>query len=454
MRRRGAPASALLATLLTLAPAGTPAGEAGPRAPAPPELLLGFTLIDGTGAPPVTDAALVMRDGWIRDAGSRRTVEARWRDSADVVRVELGGAYVIPGLIDAHVHLATAPDRARAEAELERLLHAGVTSVRDMAGDARALASLARDSRLGEIPAPDVYFSALMAGPTFFEDPRPAASAAGETPGAVPWMQAVTPGTDVRAAVLRAAGTYAAGIKIYADLAAPEVARITREAHRKGLRVWAHSMVFPARPLEVVQAGVDVVSHVCRLAWEGVADAPQRYHHQRRPDYRRLRPDAPVFRRLFQEMRDRGVLLDATLAMYARRARARAGAPPPPSGTTPRRPECDVAFARALTRQAHGAGVELVAGTDFSTPPTEPPALLLELEELVEHGGLTPADALVAATRNGARAIGIQDRAGTLEAGKRAHFVVLDADPLADIRHLRRVREVWKGGERFAAPAG
>jgi imidazolonepropionase-like amidohydrolase len=78
------------------------------------------------------------------------------------------GKYVIPGLIDSHVHLATDPtkedNRIRAEEDLKEMLLSGITSVRDMAGDTRALASLSRDAGLDEIISPDVYYAALMAG--------------------------------------------------------------------------------------------------------------------------------------------------------------------------------------------------------------------------------------------------------------------------------------------------
>ena len=93
--------------------------------------------------------------------GSRRELLSGPNAPRDAIVINLGGGYVIPGLIDAHVHLSTSPDRQSAEAELYRQLYSGITAVRDMAGDARALASLARDSRLGEIDAPDVYFAAL-----------------------------------------------------------------------------------------------------------------------------------------------------------------------------------------------------------------------------------------------------------------------------------------------------
>jgi imidazolonepropionase-like amidohydrolase len=412
---------------------------------APLEIFHGFTLIDGSGGPPIVDAAISVRGNSIVTVGSRRELLSGPNAPRDAIVINLGGGYVIPGLIDAHVHLSTSPNRQSAEAELYRLLYSGVTAVRDMAGDGRALASLARDSRLGEIDAPDVYFAALMAGPPFMADPRPQAAAAGATAGEVPWLQAITPQTDIALAVARAKGTYATGVKIHADLAAAEVRRITEEAHRQGMRVWAHSMVVPARPAEVIGAGVDVVSHVCDIAWEAMNEVPPRYHHDMTPRYGAFTAGSAVFTQLFDDMVRRGTILDATLATYSRQATGARGTVDNdlPGG-------CDIDFARSLVRHAMARGVPVAAGSDFTTSPNDPhPALFEELEELVDGGGLTPMQAIVAATSVAARTIGIEATHGTLAHGRPVSFVFLRDDPLADISNLRSVQSVWKNAERF-----
>src|SRR5262245_32970826 len=102
-------------------------------------LYTGATLIDGTGAPPRPNQDILVR-------GERIVAIAAHGASAagDAKRVDLSGRFVIPGLIDSHVHLATPPDRAQAEAILRRDLYGGVTAVRDMADDLRAVAELTR----------------------------------------------------------------------------------------------------------------------------------------------------------------------------------------------------------------------------------------------------------------------------------------------------------------------
>ncbi len=151
-----------------------------------------------------------------------------------------------------------------------------------------------------------------------------------------------------------------------------------------------------------------------------------------------------MFTSLFDEMKRRGTILDATLATYALADAIPDSAPNAPTE------RCNTDFARALVRQANEQGVAIDAGTDFTTPPDDPyPALYQELEELVTHGGLTPMQAIVAATKTSAEAIGVEDTHGILAHGRPVDFVFLRDDPLEDIGNLRSVRSVWKNAVRY-----
>jgi imidazolonepropionase-like amidohydrolase len=358
--------------------------------------------------------------------------------------VDVSGLYVTPGLINSHVHLATPPNRRFAEAMLRRDLFGGVTAVRDMADDLRAVADLARAARVGEIPAPDIYYAALMAGPQFFEDPRTHATTAGETAGAVPWMQAIRPDTDLVLAVAEARGTGASAIKIYADLPGSLVAAITREAHRQGTQVWTHAAVFPASPRQVIEAGVDTVSHVCMLAYQASDAMPAAYHNRAPVDEARFTGgDNAVVGALFDEMRRRGTVLDATLWVYREMAEARAAHPGPA-------PYCSEALAERLANQAYRDGVLISTGTDGFSPQADLwPALQDEMELMQDKAGMKPMDVIRSATRVGAISLHKQDQMGTIEAGKLANLVFVARDPTRDVRAFKSVVLTVKRGADF-----
>jgi len=404
-------------------------------------LYRGATLIDGTGALARPDMA-ILTDG---ERIVRVAPVADLAPPPDAKVVDVSGLYVTPGLINSHEHLATPPNRRFAEAMMRRDLYGGITAVRDMADDLRAVADLARASRVGDLAGPDIYYAALMAGPEFFDDPRTHAATAGETAGAVPWMQAIAPDTDLVLAVAMARGTGATAIKIYADLPGDQVAAITKEAHRQGIRVWAHAAVFPASPQQVIEAGVDTVSHVCMLAYQASDAMPRAYHHRAGVDEARFQGGAsPIVGHLFDEMRERGTVLDATLLVYREMAQAHAAHPDGPA------PYCSEGLAERLAGQAYRDGLLISAGTDGFSPQADPwPALQDEMELLQDKAGMKPADVIRSATLVGAISLHRQDQMGTIAPGKLADLVFVAKDPTVDVRAFRSVVLTVKRGADF-----
>ncbi|MCL2552545.1 MAG: amidohydrolase family protein [Actinomycetia bacterium] len=430
-----------------------PVPAPAPYAPAAPGTVVayrGATLIDGTGAAPRPHTTVVV-DGE-RIVRVAPDAEVRDGDHPGAETVDLTGHVLTPGLIDSHQHMATPPNRPVAEATLRRDLLGGVTAVRDMADDLREIGDLARAALVGEIPAPDIRYAALMAGPGFFDDPRTWQVCQGATPGHTPWMQAVTPGTDLPLAVARALGTSATAIKVYADLPGERVAAVTAEAHRQGALVWAHAAVFPAAPGEVVAAGVDSVSHVTLLV-HAAADRPLTTYRDKPPvDHDRfLAGDDPRIEELLAAMRRHGTILDATASMGERFAAEAAAAG---DDDARRRALATSDLAAALTAQAHRAGVPVSAGTDCDPDPGQPwPPLHQEIAFLVTRCGFTVEQAFHSATLVGARSMGAQDDMGSVEEGKLANLVVLAEDPVADIGRLDSVVLVVKRGRRHPRPA-
>lgn len=429
--------------------ATTSAATADEPAKAPVRTLYAhLNLIDGTGAAVRPDMAILVEGETIAAVGP--TAELQARAGATARLVDGKGGYVTPGLINTHEHLATVPNRKFSEAMMRRDLYGGVTAIRDMAGDTRALGDLARDSRMGVIAGPDIYYVALMAGPEFFSDPRTIDSAQGGTPGQVPWMQAITRDTDLKVAVAMARGTGATAIKIYADLEPDIVRGIVAEAHRQGLPIWAHAMIFPTTPKEGIDAGVDVVSHSCMLAYEASEVKPRAYHRRAPVDATKFQDgDNPAVAGVLRDMKRRGVILDATDYVYVtiERLAAKMG-PDGPKGY------CASGLAEKITAQAHREGVEISVGTDSPSPAGEQyPSVQDEMELLVRTAGMTPLQVIRSATLVGARAAGQDRQMGTIEPGKLANLVFVSADPSKDIGAMRRVTLVVKRGVAYPRSA-
>lgn len=402
------------------------------------------TIIDGTGIPAQPDMTIVIVGDTIERVAPSGSIDPKAYPEAAII--DASGQFALPGLIDSHVHTWPIVGTKEGPRIFARFLYSGVTSVRDMAGDARVLANQSRRAKLNLTASPNIYYSALMAGSSFFTDPRPAASAQGEVPGEVPWLQAITPDIDMPLAVAQAKGTFATGVKIYANLEASEVRRITQEAHRQGMKVWAHSTVFPAGPGDVVAAGVDSISHVCRMVFEISSERPSVYDHAYSPDYANLSPGDPRIRAIYADMKARGTILDATVWLYQLLEERELQNPE----RTPKRKNCSLDYVVEQTRVAHQMGVEIAAGTDSYTPVEDAyPGLFEEIDILVEQVGMTPLEAIRSATLVGAMTIGIEETHGTLEEGKQADLVLLSANPLDDIGNLRSIVLTVKDGHIF-----
>ncbi|WP_369818143.1 hypothetical protein [Novosphingobium sp. ST904] len=187
--RTAAAVGALLALSLAAPHTVQPAMAAEPVVPV---LYGGATVIDGTGAGARANQDILVQGDRILAIGPHGSLPAE--EVAGARKVDLSGRWVIPGLIDTHVHMATPPNPKRAQGQLRRLLYGGVTSVRDMADDLRSVSELARAALVGEIPAPDIYSAAVMAGPPFFGVPVSARSAWDTRPAPRPGHNRSTPG--------------------------------------------------------------------------------------------------------------------------------------------------------------------------------------------------------------------------------------------------------------------
>jgi imidazolonepropionase-like amidohydrolase len=432
-------------------------------APVNPSIaIIGATLWDGTGRAPVPNAVTLVRADRILCAGAAG--ECLIPRGARVIEAQ--GQYLIPGLIDSHVHLTFLVDGSASEdltLDLRDLLAQGITTVRDMGGNPAALLP-----RVRAMPAaPRVYAMQLVAGRRFFFNGfRPTYTARGtiyRQPPAMA-MQALgwtpiqfNPGDDADSVVAQARRAGAMGLKLYAQLDTLSVRRLAEAAHRAGLTVWGHAWVQPASALEQARAGQDGVVHAAGLAGELLSDS-ERDTLVNDGDLQtataRLASVAaahdPRIAAALDDMARMGTWFEPTLdatrhsvASYDARARH-----------IPSIQEdyvrAAVTFGMEVTREAVKRGVRISAGTDHVAfgPIRDRASLFGELELLVDSIGLSPTAALLAATRDAARALGGEParRLGTIEPGRYADLVLLSKNPLQSIANLDAVEWVMLGG--------
>lgn len=356
--------------------------------------------------------------------------------------INLKNKYVLPGLIDAHVHFATDPTAERrdnAEKVLKEMLLTGITSVRDMAGDTRALSGLSRNTLVGDIDGPNIYYSALMAGPDFFADPRTIATAQGGISGKMPYMKAIDSTSNLTLEIALARGTGAAGIKLYANLSSQEIKNIVKEAKKQGVNVWAHAALIPTKPSDIITSGVISVSHVDMLLYEFFKSRKELVNKwtiskndTKSSNYWDNQFNKLDFSEIYQLMIDNKVVLDATMTVYEKYKD---------------RPEYSWRFeiGKRITNEAYQKGVLVAAGSDSD----QKTFVQHEMKLLVNQCGFNPFDGIVAATKNSAMATGISETEGAIESGKKANLLLLNLDPTTDIENIDSVFMVIKNGKLY-----
>lgn len=347
-------------------------------------------------------------------------------DSIDE-RVNARGGFAIPGLTDHHVHLTEGM-----ASSLARAARGGVTMVQALAGDNRVAGEYTRMVITRELAGPEISYASVMAGPDFFVDPRFIGAGVGYKPGTAPWAQAVTASTDVVTAVALAKGSGAEVLKLYAMMDSALVARLTAEAHRQGMRVVAHGTVFPARPLQMVQAKVDILTHAPYLSWQGAANvrAEDSWNRAKGP-YESVPVSDAAITTLLGAMKQNSTYLEPTLVVFARQTAEKAMND----------------WSRALVRRASEQGIPIIAGTDglIDRDSTALPNVHRELQMLVA-AGMSASEALATATVIPARAMKRERTHGAIAAGRVADIVLLEANPLEDITATTRIRQVFLKG--------
>jgi imidazolonepropionase-like amidohydrolase len=372
-------------------------------------------IIDGTGGP-VTDP----RDIQVERGRIARIAPAGTLQSARARLIDAAGRVAIPGLIDLHAHTYR-PDL------LPGFVHFGITTVRDQGSSMAPLVAYADAIAAGAVPGPRVAYGGFQ----FYSD-----WAFDDEQG-----RGIEPEADaghVERAVALAEAFGAQHVKTRTFRRWDIDARIIAEAHRRGLRTTGHC----AHQLPLIAAGIDAKEHIglCEPRGNGYiyADVVQLYKAADIPVVPTI-----VYLDFAARLNERPELLDedAEVAPFLP-ARENFGWMLKLSAAERQRWAADARRARETTAKLAHGGVTIGTGTDVWQSPV---GLHMELAELVA-AGLSPLQALHAATGAAARILGAETDFGTIEVGRRADLVLLDADPLADIRNTRRIWRVVQDG--------
>jgi imidazolonepropionase-like amidohydrolase len=456
-------------TVLGLAALGQPAAAQAPV------VIRNVSVIDGTGASARPGQTVVIVDGRIE----RIEPAAKARVPAGARVIDGTGKWLMPGLIDMHAHVNLGPVHGMAagkpvmEADptvtrwsLAALLGFGVTTIRDPGAPAEQAVAVRDSVARGQLLGPRI----LTAGEVIDATPFPGL------------VETARTAEEVRAAVRRQTAAGVDYVKLYASLRPELLAAGIDEAHRQGKKAIGH--LFATSWTEAADAGIDFIVH-------SVPSSPKLLPPERRAAFlksiaRNARfmlqwhefydPQSAEADSMIRSLLSHRVIHDPTLVIFEAMA----------WGDDPRVIESpDLRFvapslirnwrteftlssnfkpadydsakqawpaALRFVKQLYDRGVFLVVGTDANNPWVTPGASMHRELELLVDAGIPPLAVLEMATRNGAEALGILDQVGTVEPGKQADLVLLDADPSANISNSRRIAWVMRAG-RLWKPA-
>jgi imidazolonepropionase-like amidohydrolase len=422
--------------------------------------LLGATLIDGSGGPPLAASAVVVRRGHIESVGSRSGFQLPERTT----EVDLTGRWIIPGLVDGHVHLVD-PQAGVARWSMTRYLAWGVTTVRDVHGPLRNVLALRREMDRGWRPGPRVYAAGAMIDgvPATYPDAITARDPKGARRGV---DRLVNAGSDL--------------VKVYTRVDKTLLAALLDEARTFNFRVAGHLGLTDA--VTAARLGLGSLEHLSGVPEAASPDPEALYAAHRRSffsgwtSFERawagldsvslarvagilsarnvIVVPTLVLHETFSRLDDPAVLNDTMLKAIPEEEQRRWNVPDmiARAGWTS---DDFAAFRRSRAAQNrflrlfHAKGGRIAVGTDAANQMLIPGYGVHREMQLLVAAGLTPAEAISAATRHGALLLRV-DSLGLIAPGQVADLVVLERDPLADIRNTLAIEQVMTRGRMLS----
>jgi imidazolonepropionase-like amidohydrolase len=410
--------------------------------------IVGATVVDGTGAQAFA-ANVLIRGTSIAAVGADIEIPA----NARVIRAE--GQTLIPGLFDLHTHLSSATGGGVSgdwPKHLKAYLYCGITSVVDFGTYPETFEPMRRLIKTGAVLAPRLSLAARMSTP----GGHGAEGGRGDF-----FTLEVSTVTEARAAVRRWVAYQPDVIKVFTDgwrygaasdmtsMNEDVLAAIVDEAHKNGIEVLTHTVTLERAKI-AARAGVDVIAHGI-----GNADVDDELIRLMKQSATSYAPTLAVY-----EQRNRNFtspllesVLDGVVKAALRAAEANAAANPAAAnrnqnaGLSPQAKRWQ--YLMRNTAALRKGGVNFANGTDSGITGTHHGWASLREMQLLVAGGLTPLEALTAATGNSARAIKVDAERGTIAAGKLADLVLVDGAPHKNIADIERISRVFLGGREL-----
>src|SRR5919109_4556701 len=403
-------------------------------------VLVGPTLIDGTGDPPKANAVIIINGNKIVAVINETEYHDQYyslihNENARANILNLTGKYVIPGLFDMHAHVAgvrkNSYNQNFSENALDMLLDYGVTTIRNPAGPTNQSIALKHNVCEGNIDGPEIFTAGrLLNGPQI----------------TIPFVEKqISNEEEAREEVRNQAAAGVDYVKLYVGLPPNLVKAAIDEAHSRGIRVIGH--LYMTSWTDAANLGIDALTHGVPVNPSLLPSGDKReqflengggpFDHFSWLDLVDL--NSTEIKEMIHALVENDIPVDPTLSIYEAMLKDDGGFS---------NPQNQLRWAKVLqlTKMMYDNGVQILSGSDIPNFGLIPGASLHNELVLLAEAGIKPSEVIEIATKNGATALDIDDRVGTIQPNKQADLIILSSNPLQDISNTKKIEAVIADG--------